>query len=381
MHKLTGVMAFATQGAVHLAHTLFFFAIALGILVAVHEFGHYLAARLCGFHIEAFSIGFGRPIASWTDKHDTRWQIGWLPLGGYVKLHGQVRPEDMSAEERLLLRPGQGFHDRSLIRRAIVIVAGPLANFVLAIAVFTAVTLAAGQPFYTPLIGDITPGQAGAKAGLLTGDKVLAIDGAPIATFADIQRIVVSHPGTLLHMRVQRGASQLTLPVTPDAHATPAGAPTGRLGVSSGALQYRPVGPLAAIGDGFSLTWDTVRQTALGLWQIFSGQRSPSELGGVIKIAQISGQAASLGIVTFAQIIALLSVNLGLLNLLPIPVLDGGYLVLYAVEAVRGRPLPARIQDYGFRLGLGLILTLMVLVNGHDLLGTPLFRWMAHLIG
>jgi regulator of sigma E protease len=361
--------------------TVLSFVVVLGILVSVHEYGHYLAARLCGFHVEAFSIGFGRAVAGWTDRHGTRWQIGWLPLGGFVRLHGQQRPEDMSPEERAELRPGQGFHDKSIARRAIVTVAGPVANFLLALVVFAGLFYAVGQPIAAPVVGEVTAGEAAARAGLQTGDTVLAIDGAPVKTFIDIQHVVVAHPGTTLHITVQRGATQLTLPVTPDPVLTPTGTRIGMLGIRSGATTYRPVGPLGAIASGASQTWYVAAGTGEALWQIVSGQRSTAELGGIVKIAQVSGQAASLGFSPFVQLIGLLSINLGLLNLLPIPVLDGGHLVLYALEAVRGRPLPQRIQEYGFRVGLGLILTVMVLVNGRDLLGTALFHWVAHLIG
>jgi regulator of sigma E protease len=356
------------------------FVVVLGILVSVHEYGHYLAARLCGFRVEAFSIGFGRAILSWVDRHGTSWQVGWLPLGGFVRLHGFERPETMTEEARAALRPGEGFHDRALWQRAVVTAAGPVANFLLTLVLFTALSLALGRPVPTAVLGGVAAGQAGAKAGLQAGDKVLSIDGTAVADFTDLQKAVLAHPGVTLTLRVARGGSVLTLPVTPDA-APSGGHVVGRLGVLSGPAVYRPVGPLEAVGWGASQTWYVVAQTADGLWQVISGQRGAGELGGTLRIAQLSGEVAKLGLATFANFIAVLSVNLGLLNLLPIPVLDGGHLVFYALEAVRGRPLPARAQEVGFRVGFGVILTLVAFTVINDLSHFGLFHWVAGLIG
>ena len=357
------------------------FIVVLGVLVAIHEYGHYFAARLCGFHVEAFSIGFGRAIAQWTDRHGTQWQIGWLPLGGFVRLHGHARPEDMTPEERAALRPGQGFHDRSLGERAIVTVAGPVANFLLAIVLFTALFMAIGKPVATAMIGDVQSGMPAATAGLRAGDRVLSIDGAPVASFSDIQRIVLAHPGQALQLHIARAGADLTMPVTPQDHLAPNGTHIGMLGIRSGPAEYRPVGPATALAAGFVQTWDVVASIGQGLWQVITGQRSAAELGGVLRIAQMSGQAASLGFASLVSLVAVLSVNLGLLNLLPIPVLDGGHLLMYGLEAVRGRPLPARAHEVGVRVGLGLILTLVVFAAVNDLRGFGLFRWVAHLVG
>jgi regulator of sigma E protease len=366
---------------VDLVRTPLAFIVVLGILVSVHEFGHYAAARLCGFTVEAFSIGFGRPIVSWVDRHGTSWQIGWLPLGGFVRLHGFERPESMTPEARAALRPGQGFHDRSLGARAIVTAAGPIANFLLTLVLFTAMFIAMGRPVPTAVLGSVEPNQAGARSGLHSGDRVLSIDGAKVDTFSDLQRIVLAHPGAPMQVDISRNGAELTLPVTPDAVAAPAGGRIGRLGVSSGPTEYRPVGLTGAIAAGADQTWYVVVQTARGLWQVITGQRGASELGGTLRIAQLSGEVAKLGIGTFVNFIAVLSVNLGLLNLLPIPLLDGGHLLFYALEAIRGRPLPARAQEYGFRLGFGVILTLVAFSVVNDLTHFGLFRWMAHLIG
>jgi regulator of sigma E protease len=356
------------------------FVVVLGILVAVHEYGHYLAARLCGFRVEAFSIGFGQAILRWVDRHGTSWQVGWLPLGGYVRLHGFERPESMTAEARAELRPGEGFHDRPLWARAVVTAAGPAANFVLTLVLFTGLALALGRPVPLAVLGTVQAGGAGARAGLQSGDRVVSIDGAAVDTFTDLQRAVQAHPGVALRMVIARGGATLSLTVTPDASVA-GGQAVGRLEVLSGPAGYRPVGPLEAVSWGGQQTWFVVAQTAEGLWQVITGQRGAGELGGTLRIAQLSGEVAKLGLPTFANFIAVLSVNLGLLNLLPIPVLDGGHLMFYAMEAVRGRPLPARAQEYGFRVGFGVILTLVAFTVINDLSHFGLFHWVAGLIG
>ena len=241
--------------------------------------------------------------------------------------------------------------------------------------------MAMGRPVPTSVLGSVAAGGAGARAGLMPGDRVAAIDGAPVETFGDLQQIVIAHPGRRMVMHVQRGPQALDLTVVPDAARTPAGRSVGRLGVASGPSTYRPVGPIGAIGWGASQTWYVVAQTADGLWQVISGQRGAAELGGTLRIAQMSGEVAKLGLGTFVNFIAVLSVNLGLLNLLPIPVLDGGHLLFYGLEAVRGRPLPIRAQEVGYRVGFGMILTLVAFSVFNDLTHFGLFRWVAGLIG
>lgn len=357
------------------------FIVVLGVLVAIHEYGHYLAARLCGFHVEAFAIGFGQAIARWTDRHGTQWQIGWLPLGGFVRLHGHMRPEQMTPEERAALRPGQGFHDRSLGARALVTVAGPVANFILSIVLFTGLMLALGRPVPTAGVGAVQPGSPAAAAGLAAGDLIVSVDGTPTASFADIQRLVVGHPGVKLPIVVERAGKRLTLTAIPADRAGAGGVHRGMLGISSGGVTYRRVGPIEAMAGGLTQTWNVVTSVAQGLWQVVSGQRSAAELGGVLRIAQMSGQAAQAGFATLMTLMAILSVNLGLLNLLPIPVLDGGHLLMYGIEAIRGRPLPLRAQEYGTRVGLGFVLALVIFAAFNDLNHFGLFHWMAGFVG
>jgi regulator of sigma E protease len=359
------------------ARTLVSFVIVLGVLVFIHELGHYLAARWRGVHVEAFSIGFGSPIARWTDRVGTEWRLCWLPLGGYVKLHGQERPEDVSPEVRAAWFPGRTFHTKSVGSRAIVVAAGPAANFLLAIVLFSILFMVQGEPG-DPVVQSVIPDSAAMSAGLQPGDRIDAIDGRKINNFEDIVGVISTSPAKALSMTVSHDGVTRTVPVVAGSVDDGGGGKMGVLGIT-GAL--RPVGPLGAIVDGVKHTYDVAAQTLVGVGQIITGKRGSEGLGGPLKIAQLSGKVAQHGIASMISFIALLSVNLGLINLFPIPVLDGGYLVFYLVEAIRGRPLPARAQDYSFRTGLALIACLFVFVTWNDLTSFGLFRWVAGLMG
>jgi regulator of sigma E protease len=357
--------------------TLVSFVVVLGVLVFVHEMGHYLAARWRGVHVEAFSIGFGQPLARWTDRVGTEWRLCWLPLGGYVKLHGQERPEDVSSEIRDSWQAGRTFHEKGVGSRAIVVAAGPIANFLLAVVLFAVMFGIQGEPG-DPVVDAVMKNSAAQTAGLQAGDRIVSINDRKISNFEDIVHIVTANPGQPLRVEIQRAGATQTIPVTPASLDDGGGGKIGVLGIG-GAL--RPVGPVGAVIDGVTHTWDVAVQTLVGVGQIITGQRGAAGLGGPLKIAQLSGQVAQHGIGSMVSFIALLSVNLGLINLFPIPILDGGHLVFYALEALRGRPLPARAQEYGFRAGLALIGCLFVFVTWNDLTSFGLFRWVAGLIG
>ncbi|HYZ21489.1 MAG TPA: RIP metalloprotease RseP [Rhodopila sp.] len=356
------------------------FVIVLGVLVFVHELGHYLAARWRGVMVETFSIGFGPRIWGWTDRHGTMWKVSCLPLGGYVKLHGQERPQDVPAEVRASWVTGRTFHEKSVGSRAIVIAAGPIANFLLAMVVFAGLFIGIGKPVTLPVVGGIMADSAAAKAGLLVNDRIVAIDGTPVTTFEDLQRIVIQHPDTGLSMTVNRGGTDMTLPVTTGSREAD-GQRIGLLGVRGGAVEYRHVSVPAALWGGVTQTWTITRETFAGLAQMIGGSRGTEELGGPLRIAQLSGQVAELGVASLISFIGVLSVNLGLINLFPIPVLDGGHLLFYLAEAVRGRPLGQRTLEYGFRAGLALIACLFVFATWNDLTHLGLFRWVASLMG
>jgi regulator of sigma E protease len=357
------------------------FVVVLGVLVFVHELGHYLAARWRGVRVETFSIGFGRAITSWTDKSGTVWKLAWLPLGGYVKLHGQERPQDVAPEVRAAWIPGETFHDKSVLSRAIVVAAGPVANFALAMVLFAGLFMAIGEPVPLPVVGAVLPDSAASRAGLVANDRITTVAGEPIATFEDLQHIITAHPAETIKMTIRRGGADQTLDVTTESKDTAGGRKVGLLGVRGGALEYRHVSVPAAVLAGVTQTWNITAETFSGLAQMVSGTRGTDDLGGPLRIAQLSGQVAELGTASLISFIAVLSVNLGLINLFPIPVLDGGHLVFYLFEFLRGRPLPQRAQEYGFRAGLAFLACLFVFATWNDLTHLGLFRWVASLIG
>lgn len=360
------------------------FLVVLGVLVFIHELGHYLAARMVGVHVETFSIGFGRAITSWTDRQGTVWKLAWLPLGGYVKLHGQERPEDVTSDVQALWQEGRTFHEKQVAARAFVVAAGPLANFLLAAVLFAGLYATLGKPVAPErtdppaVIGDVVANSAAAKAGLKAGDRILSIEGKPIERFSELQATISAAPGQTLALRVLRGNSEISATATVEARGT-----TGVLGVRSAAPPpvFEPVGLGASLVGGVVRTWDVSAQTLSGLWQMITAQRGTEELGGPLRIAQLSGQVAQLGVASLVSFIAVLSVNLALINLFPIPILDGGHLLFYLAEAIRGKPLPPRAQEYGMRAGLAVILALFVFATWNDLGHLGLFRWVAGLVG
>ncbi len=356
------------------------FVLVLGVLVFVHELGHYLAARWRGVRVETFSIGFGQALTSWTDSAGTVWKLAWLPLGGYVKLHGQERPQDVAEDVRAQWIPGQTFHDKPVLSRAIIVAAGPIANFVLAMVLFSALFIALGTPVTLPVVGAVLPDTAASRAGLMANDRITSIAGQPIATFEDLQHAITVHPAETLPMTIQRGGAERQIQVTTGSHEVD-GHRVGLLGVRGGAVEYHHVGVPAAVWAGVSQTWTITSETVRGLAQMISGTRGTDELGGPLRIAQLSGQVAQLGIASLISFIGVLSVNLGLINLFPVPVLDGGHLLFYLMEALRGRPLPARAQEYGFRAGFAVLACLFVFATWNDLTHLGLFHWVAGLIG
>jgi regulator of sigma E protease len=361
------------------------FLITLGVLIFVHEMGHYLAARWRGVYVETFSIGFGRAVASWVDRQGTVWKLGWLPLGGYVKMYGLELPMEGAAADPASADPrfaGHAFFEKSVLSRAIIVAAGPVANFLLAIVLFAGLTFAQGKPLpedkIGPVIGEVVADSAAARAGLHTGDVVTMVDGAPVANFAGFSRIIQAHPNQTLQITVKRDGGEVVLAATPDQDKASA-APRGLLGVGAGVTRT-PATLGESITAGFTRTWTLTGETLRGLWGVITGQRSSSELGGPLRIAVIAGQVAGLGIASSIGFIAILSVNLGLLNLFPIPVLDGGHLVFFLLEAIRGRPLPRRALEYGYSAGFVVIAGLMLFSFWNDL-NQHVFGWLARLAG
>ena len=352
------------------------FIVVLGVLVFIHELGHYLAARWRGVYVEAFSIGFGKKLLTWTDSVGTEWRLCALPLGGYVKMHGMEQPEEVTEEVRAAWKPGQTFHGKPVLSRMIIVAAGPVANFLLAAVLFSLLFLATGRPVSDPVVSDVVADSAAAQAGILPGDRIVVIAGQKIVTFEDVQTIVGHSAGVALPMSLERDGKTVELTATPKS----AGG-NGILGIRGSKVTYEPVSAIDAIPEGVAQTWKVGVQTLGGIWQMLSGQRGSEELGGPLRIAQLSGQVAELGFASLVSLIAVLSVNLGLLNLFPIPVLDGGHLVFFTLEALRGKPLSERAQEMGLRAGFALLVGLGVFATWNDLSHFGLFGWIAKLVG
>ena len=360
-------------------------ALVLGVLVFIHEMGHYLAARWRGVHVEAFSIGFGPRLLSWTDRHETVWKLCALPLGGFVKMHGMsVDVTHEQATDQEAIRHGHAFFEKSVLSRTIVVAAGPIANFLLAAMLYSGLYATIGRPVADPnapaIVGEVAPGSSAAAAGLKPGDAIRAVDTTKIAAFEDLRRIVAANVGHTLALQVHRGTQDLTLQAL--IKPKPGDASVGQLGISAGveAINVR-LGPVAAILAGVRNTGFVLWQTLSGLVHIITTGQGVHDLAGPIGVVVISGQVAKLGLAAVITFTAFLSINLGLVNLLPIPVLDGGHLMFYAAEALRGRPLPQRALEYGYRLGLAFIATFFLFISWNDLVHTGAVRWVANLIG
>ena len=352
------------------------FLVALTVIVFIHELGHFLVARWCGVDVEAFAIGFGREIFGWNDRHGTRWKVAWIPLGGYVRFRGDANAAslpDAEALARAKSDPGN-FHGKPVWQRAAVVAAGPVANFILAIAIFTVAFMAVGRPVIEPRVDEVVAGSAAEQAGIRPGDLIVSIDGSPIEDFTGLQRAVMTRAGEPLAVVINRNGETVNLEVTPQLREEPDNfggkVRIGLLGVKrdpQGPVNYERMGPVKAFEAGVGNTWFIVESTFKYLGKLFTGRESADQLGGPIAMAKAAGDAASMGFSQYVAVIAFLSVSIGLLNLFPIPMLDGGHLVYYAIEAVRGRPLGENAQEWGFRIGFSLVIMLMVVGTWNDL--------------
>ena len=358
----------------------------LGPLIFFHELGHYSVARLFGIPAETFSIGFGRELFGWTDRQGTRWKVAWLPLGGYVKFVGDMTPASNPAELEDIppeLRD-RAFQVRPVWQRFLVVLAGPAANFLLAIMIFAVFFSLLGTP-RTNIVGGVVPQSAAAAAGLEPGDRILAIAGRPTPTFDDVSSVVMLRPNAKVTIEVERGGQVRDLVAT--LQSTDLADPTGHkmragmLGVLSTTKMGDPVPIYQAVPMAVDQTVRLTTSIVDGIVQVFRGRISAKQFGGPITIARVAGQGAELGLFPFIGLLALLSINLGFINLLPVPMLDGGHLFFYAVEGVRRRPVSARTLDWAFRGGLALILALMVFVTINDLGSLGLWDRLQRLIG
>lgn len=360
--------------------TLFAFIVLLGTLVVVHELGHYWVGRWFGVKAEKFSIGFGPQLWGRVDKRGTLWRVGALPLGGYVQFAGDMNPASvpddnwhaMPAEER-----NQTFQSKPLWQRALIVFAGPAVNFLLAIAIFMGFLIAYGQGVTPARVETLVTGSPADQAGIQLGDSIVSINGHRIDTFNALVNEVVMLPGEKVDIVLSRGGEQVTvaptIAVKEEVDRFGTKYRIGQLGVGSPRPIFQDVGLLEAPGLAVYETYDVLRRQLKGLGQIITGRRSVKELGGPLKIAQVSGQAMSLGLLAFVSLAALISINLGFINLLPIPMLDGGHLLLYGIEAVRRRPATPQVQEWAFRAGFAVLVGFMIMVTFNDLASFGLF--------
>ena len=356
------------------------FLFVLTIVVFFHEMGHFLVARWNGVKVLTFSLGFGPELIGFNDRHNTRWKISAIPLGGYVKFFGDESEASTPSGEKLTTMTDAeravSFHHKPVGARAAIVAAGPIANFILAIVIFASLFTFFGKPSTTPRVDTVQAGGAAANAGFQSGDLITKIDGTVITSFSDMQRIVSTGAGQSMIFTIKRGDAEQTLTATPELKEVKDNFGNvhklGVLGITRasnpGDATMEKINPARAVVLGVKETWFVVERTISYIGGIFTGREAADQVGGPIRIAQISGQVATIGLTALIHLAAVLSISIGLLNLFPVPLLDGGHLLFYAVEAARGRPLSERAQEMGFRIGLGLVLMLMVFATYNDIL-------------
>jgi len=364
------------------------FVLLLGPLVTVHELGHYLVGRLFGVHSEAFSVGFGKELAGFTDSRGTRWKLSALPLGGYVQFKGDMNPASVpdtgpaSAATQEELRGS--FQHAALWKRALIVAAGPVTNLVVTIAIFASLFSIFGKPVIEGVedsrqVAVFTEESVAREAGLEIGDTILAVDGEPMADFDDIKAAVAIHPGERMIFTVEREGERVDIPLTTaredrtDQFGNTSSIGFIGVGPGGGRYTFEPVGALQSIPMAFEHTWDVLGMMVTGIKQVLTGERSIKELGGPVKIAKYSGEQMSLGVVAFIQFAALISLNLAFINFLPIPALDGGHLAFYAAEAIRRKPVGPQATEWAYRTGIFLVLAFMAVVTVNDVVSLPVF--------
>lgn len=355
------------------------FLFVLTVVVFVHEMGHFLVARWCGVGIKAFSIGFGPEIFGFNDRHGTRWRVAWIPLGGYVKFiddenaasAGQKSLESVPEADR-----DKTFQGKSLGQRAAIVAAGPIANFIFAVLIFTAVFSIFGERITAPKVDAINPGSAAERAGFKPGDLVTSIDGAKIVNFSEMQRIVATSPDRELRFVVDRDGNSVDLTAIPERkEITDRFGNTFKIGLLGIQRSASPDDwtlerhdPATAFVMGVKECYFVVSRSLGYLYDVIKGREDADQLGGPLRIAQVSGQVATAGFLALLNLAAIISVSIGLINLFPIPMLDGGHLLFYGIEAVRGKPLSESTQEIGFRIGLAFVLMLMIFATWNDLI-------------
>ena len=350
------------------------FIILLSVLVFVHEWGHFAVARYFGVKVDVFSIGFGRELFGWNDKKGTRWKISILPFGGYVKFFGDANETSGMAEgldEMSEADKAVSFHHKPLAQRAAIVAAGPLINFAFAIIVFAGLFMSMGEPYSTSEVSAISEDGAAYSAGLEVGDIIVGIDGAEIDRFSQLQSIISINTGEPLDVEVDRAGEILAFIVTPQKTIQEDRFGNTyvqyRIGIQSTPIEIQEHGVFSSIVRAVERTGEVTKMMLVTVGQMITGRRGLDEMGGPLKIAQFTGQSASLGIIQFISFMALISINLGLVNLFPIPMLDGGHLLFYGIEAVKGSPVNEKVQELSFMLGFIFVIGLMILLTLNDL--------------
>lgn len=355
------------------------FLFVLSLVVFFHELGHFLIGRWCGVKVDTFSLGFGPELFGFNDRYGTHWRIAVLPLGGYVKFHGDADGSSRPDEDALAAMPPEelavSFPAQKVWKRAAIVAAGPVANFVLAVVIFTGIFYLNGRPILLPKVDNVTEGSPAAAAGFKPGDLIVSIDGTKVNSFEDMQRIVQTSGDTELVFTINRNGKLLDLIAAP--HRSEIATPFGNthvavLGVQSLAkpenMHVQRYGFVDSVRLAGSETWYVISRTGNYIKGMIAGQESTDQLSGPIRIAQVSGAMAKIGIAALLNLAAILSISVGILNLFPIPLLDGGHLFYYAVEAIRGKAMHERVQQFGFKIGLMLVTGLMIFATYNDIL-------------
>jgi len=372
-----------------LPHYTVSFLFVLTLVVFFHELGHFMVARWMGVRVDVFSVGFGPELFGFTDRRGTRWKVSALPLGGYVKMFGEgevVVNDRGEARPLTLLERQVSFYHKPVWRRAAVVAAGPIANYVLAVVIFAVLFATYGQPFSSNLVGEVMPESAAAAAGIEPGDRIIALNGKPITRFEQIVDTIAVGLDEPLLVVLERNGSRITLEAQPRVIQMVDNFGNvqriGQLGIkSTGTGEIVRYGPIESVGVAVLETFRISGTILKSIGQMIAGTRSSDELGGVIRIAKMSGDIATTGLVAIINFAALMSVNLGLLNLFPVPMLDGGHLAFYAAEAARGRRLSRRAEEWGLRIGLAMVLTLFVFATWNDLVSLRVIEFFRHLVG
>lgn len=355
---------------------LFWFVVILTIVVFIHEFGHYYVAKKCGVKIEIFSIGFGKELFGYTDKSGTRWKFSLVPLGGYVKMLGDTdaasSPSKKSQNTLSLKDQSHAFLFKSVYQRFAIVIAGPAANYISAILIMTCMFYLSGKAESTPVASNVAANSAAEHAGLIAGDLIKSVDGIEIKSFEEVRQQIVLNTGTPLEFVIVRDNKEIILQITPEIKESKD--PFGNeikvplIGISSEKMEIKELGPIEAFTTSIYECYNISASTLKAIGQMLTGARGTEDLGGPIRIAKYSGQSAELGIYGILWFICLISVNLGLFNLLPIPMLDGGHLAMYIAEMIRGKAVPMEFQEYAFKVGFFILMSLMIFATANDIM-------------